>query len=568
LLEFQTIRWKNFLSTGNSWTELQLNRHRTTLIVGKNGAGKSTLLDAITYALFGKPFRKINKPQLHNSITRKGLLVECELKISGIPYIIRRGDRPGIFEVFQDGKLLNQNAKNTEYQETLEKQIIKCNYKSFCQIVILGSATYQPFMALPAGNRREIIEDLLDLQVFTTMNKLLVQKTNDNNSAIYSIDTKKEMAQQKLKLIKKHINELQENIDVLMDEKRDQIQSTESQIEATCFQIEELICEIKELQASIADQDAISKKLRTLESLRVKITSKIESIRKEVGFFNDYDNCPTCQQNIDESFKFKTIESKTNKISETEIGLNQLEEEFTKTSDRMCEISKISMEITDRNLELKVLNTKITGWHEYVHQLDTEIKSLKKSSDKVDTSEVDNVQNEIKDIGITLMQLHETKQLYQVAGILLKDGGIKSKIVRQYIPIINKLINKYLSVMDFFVNFELNESFEETIKSRHRDEFSYASFSEGEKMRINLAILFTWRAVSKLRNSINTNLLIMDEVLDGSIDGDAKDAFFAIIETMEDTNVFVISHMGDSLFEKFHSVIKFEKVSNFSKMVK
>jgi DNA repair exonuclease SbcCD ATPase subunit len=567
MLEFEKIRWKNFLSTGNQWTEVQLNRHRTTLIVGKNGAGKSTLLDAITYALFGKPFRKINKPQLHNSITRKGLLVECELKINGVPYVLRRGDRPGIFEVWQDGKLLNQNAKNTEYQETLEKQIIKCNFKSFCQIVILGSATYSPFMGLPAGNRREIIEDLLDLQVFTIMNKLLVQKSNENNGHINQVDTKKQMSGQKLKLMRRHVQEMQANVDQLIHEKKENIASTEAQIEATGHQIEDLFHEISQLTDSIADQQSISKKIRSLDELRTKITSKIHLFSKEVGFFHDYDNCPTCQQTIDEDFKTTTIADRTSKINHTKEGLAQLEQEYAKTSKRMQEISAVQMDVTDRNLELKVLNTKIAGWHEYVHQLDAEIANLNKTAKKVDTTELEAVQQEIVSYGDTLIELHETKQLYQVCGLLLKDGGIKSKIVRQYVPIINKLINKYLSIMDFFVNFELNESFEETIKSRHRDEFSYGSFSEGEKMRINLAILFTWRAVSKLRNSINTNLLIMDEVLDGSIDTDAKDAFFQILGTMGDTNVFVISHMGDSLFEKFDSVIKFEKHKNFSKMV-
>jgi DNA repair exonuclease SbcCD ATPase subunit len=567
MLEFQKIRWRNMLSTGNQWTELDLNTHRTNLIIGKNGAGKSTLLDAITYALFGKPFRRINKPQLHNSITRKGLLVELELKINGIPYLIRRGDRPGIFEVWQDGKLLNQNAKATEYQETLEKQIIKCNFKSFCQIVILGSATYQPFMALPAGNRREIIEDLLDLQVFTIMNKLLVQKSNDNNSDIHQTDIKKQMSNQKLKLIRKHLAELQQNNERMMQEKYERIDSTCSQIDATQNEIEDIRDSIECLRRKIEDEPLVMKKLKQLEGLRVKIMQKLDIVKKEVGFFHEYDNCPTCQQAIDEEFKLHTITSKGTKISETEIGLIELNKEYEKASNRLNEIVNVNSQITDFNLELSALNTRIRGWHEYVDQLTDEISGLKKTSKEVDTSNVEEIQTELETMEMTLTELHEQKQIYQVAGMLLKDGGIKSKIVKQYVPIINKLINKYLSTMDFFVNFELNESFEETIKSRYRDEFSYASFSEGEKMRINLAVLFTWRAVAKLRNSINTNLLIMDEVLDGSIDTDAKDAFFAIIDSMTDTNVFVISHMGDSLFEKFDNVIKFEKHKNFSRQV-
>lgn len=567
MLEFQKIRWKNMLSTGNQFTEVELNTNRTTLIVGKNGAGKSTLLDAITYALFGKPFRNINKPQLHNSITRKGLLVELELKISGVQYLIKRGDRPGIFQVFQDGKLLNQNAKNTEYQETLEKQIIKCNFKSFCQIVILGSATYMPFMALPAGDRRKIIEDLLDLQIFTIMNKLLVQKTNETNGAIYDSDRDKQMAGQKLKLIQKHLSEVQENNDKMIEEKLDRIKSTGLQIEATQHEIEDLRDQLKNLKSSISDESSVTTKVRQLDHLRVKINQKIDTIRKEVGFFHDYDNCPTCQQDINSEFKAETIITKSAKITETEEGLVKLDDEYEKTTARLNEIVAVNSQITDTNLDLSALNTRITGWNEYVEQLNEEVDNLNKKVKKNDTSNIDEIKNEIKLIGDTLVELHEKKQLYQVAGILLKDGGIKSKIVRQYVPIINKLINKYLSVMDFFVQFELNESFEETIKSRHRDEFSYASFSEGEKMKINLAIMFTWRAVAKLRNSINTNLLIMDEVLDGSIDTDAKDAFFQILGTMTDTNVFVISHAGDSLFEKFESIIKFEKHKNFSRMV-
>jgi DNA repair exonuclease SbcCD ATPase subunit len=567
MLEFEKVRWRNFLSTGNQWTEIQLNRHSTTLIVGKNGAGKSTLLDAICYALFGKPFRKINKPQLHNSITRKGLLVEIEMKISGVPYIIRRGDRPGVFQVFQDGKLLNQNAKSLEYQDTLEKQIIKCNFKSFCQIVILGSAAYQPFMALPAGNRREIIEDLLDLQVFTLMNKLLVQKTNDNNGAIHDTDSKKNLTAAKIKLIRKHLSEIQQSNDKMVEEKRERVRSTQQQIEATQLEIEDLRDRIKQLRESVSDEATISNKVKQLEALRVKISQKISSIQKEVGFFHEYDNCPTCQQAIDAAFKEEAISSKTAKIEETSTGLQQLETEYEKSSDRLSEIFKVTGEITDLNLELASLSTKINGWVDYVSELQIEIQGLKKTSSETDTSNLQQLELDITSHEDNLKSLHEKKQLYQVAAMLLKDGGIKSKIVKQYVPVINKLINKYLSVMDFFVDFQLNESFEETIKSRHRDEFSYASFSEGEKMKINLAILFTWRAIAKLRNSINTNLLIMDEVLDGSIDSDAKDAFFQILGTMTDTNVFVISHAGDALFEKFHSVIKFEKVKNFSRIV-
>lgn len=566
MLLFQKVRWKNFLSTGNAWTEIQLDRHSTTLIVGKNGAGKSTLLDAITYALFGKPFRKINKPQLHNSITRKGLLVELELLINGVPYKIRRGDRPGIFEVWQDGKLLNQNAKNTEYQETLEKQIIKCNFKSFCQIVILGSATYQPFMGLPAGNRREIIEDLLDLQVFTLMNKLLVQKINDNNNSIHQEDMKKKLVTQQIKLIREHVAEIQQSNEKMIEDKRDRIRSTKEQIEASQHLGEEIAKQMRDLKASISDEGTIRSRKKKMDELKSAITHRMQSLSKEVSFFHDNENCPTCKQEIDESFKDLTITEKSSKIEETKAGLEQLDVKYQEALDRLDEISAVNTEITDLNLELSAINTKVSGWLEYVEELQEEITKLKGSTKEADTSKLDGLIEELKTIQDTLKEMHDNKQIYQVAGVLLKDTGIKSKIVKQYIPIINKLINKYLATMDFFVSFELNESFEETIKHRHMDEYSYASFSEGEKMKINLAILFTWRAIAKLRNSINTNLLIMDEVLDGSIDSDAKDAFFQILGTMGDTNVFVISHAGDQLFDKFHSVVKFEKHKNFSRI--
>jgi DNA repair exonuclease SbcCD ATPase subunit len=568
MLLFEKVRWRNFLSTGNQWTEVVLNKDRSTLIIGKNGAGKSTLLDAITYALFGRPFRNINKPQLHNSIMRKGLTVELWLKINGIPYYIRRGDRPGLFEVFQDGKLLNQNAKAAEYQEVLEKQIIKCNFKSFCQIVILGSATYQPFMGLPRGNRREIIEDLLDLQVFTIMNKLLVQRINDNDSTISDNERKRELADQKLKLMLRHIAEVQENTEKQIEEKRERLKSTEQQIEATQHEIEDFRDELKKLRESISDEGQVTQKIKKLEQLRAQITHKIDTVKKEVSFFHDNENCPTCKQEIDEHFKHETIKTKKNKIEETESGLNRLTTELDTLSNRLGDIVRLNSKITDVNLELSALNTKVSGWNDYVEQLNDEITALQKTTKKnKEAGNTDEIKKDIKSLDEELIVLHDKRQVFHVAGTLLKDTGIKSKIVKQYIPIINKLINKYLSIMDFFVSFELNESFEETIKARHMDEYSYASFSEGEKMRINLAVLFTWRAVAKLRNSINTNLLIMDEVLDGSADQDAKDAFFQILGSLTDTNVFVISHNGDSLFEKFDSVIKFEKSKSFSKMV-
>jgi DNA repair exonuclease SbcCD ATPase subunit len=568
MIIFKKLRWKNFLSTGNLFTELELSTNKTTLIVGENGAGKSTLLDALSFVLFGKPFRKINKPQLLNTITNKQLLVEVEFSIGANEYKIIRGMKPHIFEVYKNDKLLNQSAAVTDYQETLEKQIIKVNHKSFCQVVVLGSATFQPFMQLTAFQRREIIEDLLDLQIFTTMNLLLKDKAQANTENITQANADKKLIEEKLVLIKEHLTELQNNNEKLIEEKQQRVRETVEQVKKLTEEYKVIESKCKELEMSLAEEDTVSRKINKLGQLKHQIEANLGILNKEVNFFHKYDNCPTCKQQIDDVFKKETVDTKKKEIETIEDGLEKLAVEYEKVNTKLNEIVEIHGVINSKKLEINSLKIKISSLLDYRETLDEEIKNIGKSSPIQDDNKVPEMEKQLKEIETKYQELLEDRNLLQVASALLKDGGIKSKIIKQYIPVINKLINKYLSAMEFMCQFELDEQFNETIKSRYRDVFSYASFSEGEKMRINLAILFTWRAIAKLRNSINTNLLIMDEVFDSSLDSNGTEEFLKIINSLTlDTNTFIISHKSDQLYDKFEKVIRFEKHKNFSRIV-
>jgi DNA repair exonuclease SbcCD ATPase subunit len=535
--------------------------------VGENGAGKSTILDALTFALFNKPFRKINKPQLANSITKKDTVVEVEFQVGTSNYKVVRGINPAKFELFKDGNLLNQSAASKDYQDVLEKQILKINHKSFCQVVVLGSATFQPFMQLPAQARREVIEDLLDLQIFTSMNLLLKTKITENSDEISKKQSDRRVAEAQLEMIKQHEISIQSNIDKQIEEKQSKINATTNLINDATDEVSNIINTGKELKKKLADQNTVEEKLSKLEKFKIQLKSKINNAEKTISFFHDHDNCPTCKQGIEHSFKEETIKTKSSQISEIEEGLVKLENERKKVLEQLDEYTNINNTLHDYNLQMSQLNTKITGWRENIRNWVNEIADLTEHGKQSNAERIAQLELTLKDADKILNELHEEKLVLQAAGVMLKDGGIKAKIIRQYVPVINKLINKYLSAMDFFVQFELNEQFEETIKSRFRDAFSYASFSEGEKMRINLAILFTWRALAKLRNSINTNILIMDEVFDSSLDANGTDEFLKIIQTLtSDTNTFIISHKQDQLYDKFERVIKFEKHKNFSKM--
>ena len=567
MIVFRKIRYKNFLSTGNIFTELDLNSSKTTLIVGENGAGKSTLLDALSFVLFGKPFRKINKPQLLNTITNKHLVVEIEFTINKNEYKIIRGMKPNVFEVYKDGKLLNQSAEMKDYQEILEKQIIKVNHKSFCQVVVLGSATFQPFMQLSTPQRREIIEDLLDLQIFTSMNLLLKDKVLLNSEAITRTSSDIKLVSEKIELVKEHLIELQNNNEKIIEEKKQRIKETVDQVKKLTEQYEVVSADCETLKESLKDEESVSRKINKLGQLKHQIEANLSVLNKEVSFFHKYDNCPTCKQQIDEKFKSETVNSKQKEIINIQDGLEKLAIEYEKTNEKLNELVVVHADINSKKLEMNSIKTKMNSLLEYRETLDEEINSISKVSPIEEDNKIPDLEKQLKELNSKYQELLEERSILSVASNLLKDGGIKSKIIKQYVPVINKLINKYLSSMEFMCQFELDEQFNETIKSRYRDIFSYASFSEGEKMRINLAILFTWRAIAKMRNSINTNLLIMDEVFDSSLDSNGTDEFLKIIKNLtSDTNTFIISHKTDQLYDKFEKVIRFEKHKNFSKI--
>jgi DNA repair exonuclease SbcCD ATPase subunit len=564
---FRKIKWKNFLSTGNLFTEINLHGAGTTLIVGENGSGKSTMLDALTFALFGKPFRKVNKGQLINTITKKDMVVEIEFDIGANKYKIIRGTKPNVFEVYQNGVLLNQSAEMKDYQEILEKQILKINLKSFCQVVVLGSASFVPFMQLPGGQRREIIEDLLDLQIFTVMNGLLKDKIIINNDLVNTVTNDQKIINEKIKLIHEHMLEQQNNNEKIINEKLERVEETNKKIVDEKDVYQNYGKQITELRESIADEESITKKLNKLSSLRHKIEAKVALLSKDVDFFSKHKDCPTCKQVIDDGFRAEAIESKTALIDESQNGLEMLGKEYDSTSEELKKITQIQSDISDLSMKQFQSKNKIESLIKYRDEIIKEIEGISKQQEEQDEDKIVTLEAEYKDVVNRYNEAIEQKQVYSAAAMLLKDGGIKSKIVRQYIPIINKLINKYLSAMEFLVQFELDEEFNETIRSRHRDEFSYASFSEGEKMRINLAILFCWRAVAKLRNSVNTNILIMDEVFDSSLGINGTEEFMKILNNLtNDTNTFIISHKTDQLFDKFESVIRFEKHKNFSRI--
>ena len=559
----------NLLSTGNTFTEINLCKSKSTLIVGDNGAGKSTILDALSFVLYGKPFRKINKPQLLNSINNKGLLVECEFDIGKAKYKVRRGIKPTVFEVYQNDVMINQNADSKEYQEMFEKQVIKLNHKSFSQIVILGSASFTPFMQLSASSRREVIEDLLDIQIFSTMNTLLKAKIQENKDSLNNADGQIHLSEQKIELFKQNIEKLKQNNDHLIAGHRAKIQEQQTAINTNTSKKEVFEKEIAELNDKIKDSDKNTKRIKALESLQSKMNDKKNTIRHDIDFYHNNDSCPTCKQDLDSSFKDQKVQNKSSQLEELEQGLKQLNQEMETCWERQNEIQHISNMISDIIVEINNTNHEIKISENIISSHINAIKSVESQQQKIDIDSNDVVVLE-QDLVKLIEQKNELanqKTVLEMASTLLKDTGIKTKIIKQYIPIINKLINKYLASMDFFVNFELNESFEEKIKSRFRDEFSYESFSEGEKLRIDLALLFTWRAVAKLRNSASTNLLIMDEIFDSSLDNAGTEEFLKIINTLTaDTNVFIISHKSDALYDKFHSVIKFEKQKNFSRI--
>jgi DNA repair exonuclease SbcCD ATPase subunit len=571
MIKFKSIKWKNFLSTGNQYTEVLLDKSTTTLVIGENGAGKSTILDAICFVLFNKPFRNVNKPQLMNTINSKNLEVQVVFSIGKKEYKVIRGIKPGIFEIYSNDQLLNQDAASKDYQKYLEDSILKLNYKSFTQIVILGSASFTPFMQLPLGHRREIIEDILDIQIFSIMNGVLKNKILENKTNISDIDNRLEMEKLRIKMQQEYIKTLENDKNKKITEVNALIETATTEINTIEQGLAVISESIKNLEDTISDETEYSNKKTKLIDINKKLIQKINSARQEIDFYSNHDNCPTCSQTLSEDLKTSHMESHNKKIVDIEAALTEMETQSSAIENRLNEIDKIKKKIAELNTESIKQNNQIIAGQNYIRKLQKEI---------IDTSSnVGNISEEkikLKSMAKEAVALTEKKGEYtkekhylDIANVLLKDTGIKTKIIKQYLPVINKLVNKYLSAMDFFCHFELDESFNEVIKSRHRDEFSYASFSEGEKQRIDLALLFTWRTIAKMKNSSSTNLLLLDEVFDSSLDSNGTDYVMNLLNTLGDeTNVFVISHKGDLLFDKFRSVVKFEKHQNFSRITK
>jgi DNA repair exonuclease SbcCD ATPase subunit len=564
-IHFSKIRYKNILSVGNYFIELQLDKSPTTLLSGKNGHGKSLVIEAIVFALYGRPFRKINKPQLVNSTNQKDLLVEIEFSIASDRYLIRRGIKPNIFEIWKNGEMLNKDAASRDYQAYLEQNILKMSLKSFSQIVVLGSATYVPFMELPSGQRREIIEDLLDIQVFSTMNNLLKDRISENKAAISENNYRIDLINTKIESAKEHNAEIERMKNVEIEKLRDKVAENLSKIEENTQKVELIENEINELLETISDKSKQKKLQDQLKSLGHDLANRQKQLVNDTSFYNKHDNCPTCKQSIGYAFKNSVLTENNMKTIEVGHGIDQLKAKLDVVERRLAEISTkedsinaLHSRANEHRLETKLL---INQMKSFKHDL----VNAEKEVDEIDQTKLHDFIKDLKDLQKEQTELYDQRETLSIVAAMLKDGGIKTSIIRTYIPIMNKLINQYLSEFELFVDFNLDENFNETIKSRFRDTFSFGSFSEGEKMRISLSIMFTWRAISKLRNSVSTNLLIADETLDGASDSEGIEALINILHKLNaKDNIFVISHRGAEFQDKFHDSLRFEKINNFT----
>ena len=569
MITFQKVRWKNFLSTGNQYTEVDFQKNATNLIVGTNGTGKSTVLDALTFSLFNKPFRKINKGQLPNSTNEKDCVVEVEFEINGKNYLIRRGIKPNLFVIVIDGNAMHKEADDRAMQKILEETILKLNYKSFTQIVILGSSTFVPFMQLTGANRREVIEDVLDIRIFSAMNAVIRDKLKNQRDIIKTLDLSKENVKDKLQMQENFIKQLEDRGKEDIEDKNGKIK--ELGIEADTHLEHNQILESNVLDL-ISEQENVTganKKLKKLNTLKGKMSNKVATLTKEHKFFTENTVCPTCTQNIEEEFRVNRITDAQTRAKELQTGYRELEEAIQKEEEREHQFTKLSKEITKLNNGISKNHTLISGCNRQIRDLESEIQRLtdQLANRNTEHEKLEEFKENLQSIFNELADKKTEITYHDFAYSLLKDDGVKTKIIKKYLPLINQQVNRFLQMMDFYINFRLDEEFNESIESPIHEKFSYASFSEGEKMRIDLALLFTWREVARVKNSVNTNLLIMDEVFDSSLDGMGTDEFLKIIRfVIKDANIFVISHKTE-LYDKFESVIKFEKVKGFSRMI-
>ncbi|AXN58516.1 SbcC-like subunit of palindrome specific endonuclease [Synechococcus virus S-PRM1] len=569
MIRFKTVRWKNFLSTGNQWTQIDFEKNDTTLIIGTNGAGKSTVLDALTFSLFNKPFRKINKPQLVNSTNEKDCKVEIEFDVGTRQYKVIRGIKPSIFEIWVDGKMLNQDAAASDQQKYLENNILKLNYKSFTQIVILGSSTFVPFMQLPANSRREVIEDLLDIRIFSAMNGIIKDKIRSNREEIKVLSLKKDGLSDKVEMQKEFIQHLEGEANQEIVRKVNKIDELKTNIQQITDNTKSLTRVENTQRSKMEDLSFDKTKMKKLGGLRGKITQKVSTLTKELEFFQSNTVCPTCTQSIEDEFRLNKIADAQTKETELTQGLKELESAIKEQEEKESQWIALSKEVSQLSNDISQNNTRISGIQRQIGDLGIEIQRITDQLQNRNTEheKLNALQQQLNTVYDELVERKEDSQYKEFVYSLLKDGGVKSKIIKKYLPLINKQVNKYLQMMDFYINFTLDEEFNEKVQSPIHEDFSYASFSEGEKMRIDLALLFTWREVAAFKNSTNTNLLIMDEVFDSSLDGFGTDEFLKIIRyVIKGANIFVISHK-DGLQDKFGSVIQFEKVKGFSRMV-
>ena len=568
MIKFHKVRYKNFLSTGNEFTEIDLSRKKTSLIIGSNGSGKSTLLDALTFALFGRAFRKIPKTALVNSINQKQLVVEVEFQIGRNRYRVMRSIKPNKFEIYRDGKMLHQDASVRDYQAILEQQILKLNYKSFTQVVVLGSSTFTPFMQLNTPERRAIIEDILDIQIFSVMKECLRQRSATLRNEFNEIKTNIKIGENKIQSQEEAMKRLEENREEMITKLTSDINEHETQIIEYKTNIRADMSNVSTCMNLIKDEDAVRASLQTMLSDEKDFENERRKFIKELKFYEDNDECPTCKQDIEADHKDHICTERSINIKELDQRLTTHSETIQRINERLEEINEVHKEIAESQKMIQQEQNLIDTNEKYINKLQLQIDELKEQEHTEDDKEqLDKYRKALEVLQGMEQNASEQKHYHELADILLRDSGIKTKIIRQYLPIMNKLINKYLASMEFFVQFELDEEFNEQIKSRYRDNFSYSSFSEGEKMRIDLSLLFTWRAIAKLKNSVNTNLLILDEVFDSSLDEGGTDEFLKILHTLDDnTNTFIISHKGESMNEKFNNIIEFEKTNNFSRI--